>query len=641
MLLLNHFGERSSALCKQRRVRRAGQNVQANIDLVPAVRVDRVGHDPRLAHPEKRSDVEHGLGDLLVCGSLANQAKELCRELGVGAGHYGGQKVVATEDEGPEVWRGGEGHSRGHGGRGDRGVGPVGEDLWAGGRPSAPSDARHGFGHVELEDPVVLVVVEERQGTHRLLDHLEGRLDLLLCVAVLAEDPQPAAAHTRGSDLRQDVDQELQHLLLQLGVGLHDLPDKVDDVHRRYVVWVGQESHQQRHHCPRNVWEVDSALVNGLHEHLPVLPSRLTQVVDLNNLLLQRQDNLFNVLGGQEVEDDVEDLLLDVDVRRGQRPEHVHHHVPENVRVLRLHVLQLAQNDQLDVVVAVVDEKLAVARSGGPNGRGGPRQLDQGVGTLVRHGGVLRRHQGQNELDVFSLVLGLRSAHRPDQVEDDELQNVWPRWQLVELGQEVLDREVGRGGAEHQQSVPPCRDVLLRGQEVLQHHLARVRKELVPEEVVDGLDTHGRRPADEGVPVLEVAEDRRDQRLQDLELLDTAQEAQGDAPEVLVRVLQVVPKVLADQYHLWQKLSLRVLLLQLLEVQQQELLNRVVLAGEHVPHDCHKELRHILPVQHHVHTLFHSLPLVLFLPAFQRLLDLVPVKGLVAVAHQHSAVRLV
>ena len=47
--------------------------------------------------------------------------------------------------------------------------------------------------------------------------------------------------------------------------------------------------------------------------------------------------------------------------------------------------------------------------------------------------------------------------------------------------------------------------------------------------------------------MLQAGQDGGYQRLQDLLLPDSAQEAQGDAPNVLVGMLQVVAQILADQ----------------------------------------------------------------------------------------------
>ena len=57
---------------------------------------------------------------------------------------------------------------------------------------------------------------------------------------------------------------------------------------------------------------------------------------------------------------------------------------------------------------------------------------------------------------------------------------------------------------------------------------------------VDGEDGHDGVSADVGVPVLQTRLDGRHQRLQQLRLLQLAQEAQRRAADVLVRVLQIL-----------------------------------------------------------------------------------------------------
>ncbi|QCD77371.1 hypothetical protein DEO72_LG1g994 [Vigna unguiculata] len=64
--------------------------------------------------------------------------------------------------------------------------------------------------------------------------------------------------------------------------------------------------------------------------------------------------------------------------------------------------------------------------------------------------------------------------------------------------------------------------------------------------LVDGHDNENGVAADEGVAMLEVREDGRDERLDDLRLIEAVEEAEGDAADVLVRVLEVVAEVLAD-----------------------------------------------------------------------------------------------
>lgn len=48
--------------------------------------------------------------------------------------------------------------------------------------------------------------------------------------------------------------------------------------------------------------------------------------------------------------------------------------------------------------------------------------------------------------------------------------------------------------------------------------------------------------------MLQVGEDAGNKRLQDFLLTDAAQEAQSDATNVLIGVLQIIAQILADQY---------------------------------------------------------------------------------------------
>ena len=74
-----------------------------------------------------------------------------------------------------------------------------------------------------------------------------------------------------------------------------------------------------------------------------------------------------------------------------------------------------------------------------------------------------------------------------------------------------------------------------------------LQQQLPTRQPVQRIDGEHSIPAHIGVPVLQAGQDGGYQRLQDLLLPDSAQEAQGDAPDVLVGVLQVVAQILADQ----------------------------------------------------------------------------------------------
>jgi hypothetical protein len=94
------------------------------------------------------------------------------------------------------------------------------------------------------------------------------------------------------------------------------------------------------------------------------------------------------------------------------------------------------------------------------------------------------------------------------------------------------------------------------------------------------------------VSVLEVGEDGGDERLEQLGLGEPAEEPQRDAADVLVRALQVVAEILADEDHLREDLSRgSVALVDGLEVEEEQLLDSVVVAGLHVADDGDEEVR--------------------------------------------------
>jgi len=65
--------------------------------------------------------------------------------------------------------------------------------------------------------------------------------------------------------------------------------------------------------------------------------------------------------------------------------------------------------------------------------------------------------------------------------------------------------------------------------------------------LVEGVDGQHRVAAHVAVAVLQIGEDGGHEGLQDLLLLDAAQEAQRDAADVLIGVLQVVAQILTNQ----------------------------------------------------------------------------------------------
>ena len=123
--------------------------------------------------------------------------------------------------------------------------------------------------------------------------------------------------------------------------------------------------------------------------------------------------------------------------------------------------------------------------------------------------------------------------------------------------------------------------------------------------------------------VLEVGQDRRQKRLDDLGLVEAAEEPERDAAYELVGVLEVVAEVLANEDHFWEYFSLGIGFLDELEVEQEEFLDGVVLRREDVADDGDEELRDGLAVEQEHDRLLEGFDFGFDVVSFQGFLDLV------------------
>lgn len=123
--------------------------------------------------------------------------------------------------------------------------------------------------------------------------------------------------------------------------------------------------------------------------------------------------------------------------------------------------------------------------------------------------------------------------------------------------------------------------------------------------------------------VLEIGENRRDERLDDLGFVETAEEAEGDTADVLVRVLEVVAEILADEDHLRENLAAGIGFVNDLEVEKEELLHGVVLGGENVADYGDEELRDGFAVEEEHDRFLERVDLGSDVVSFERFLDLV------------------
>ena len=175
--------------------------------------------------------------------------------------------------------------------------------------------------------------------------------------------------------------------------------------------------------------------------------------------------------------------------------------------------------------------------------------------------------------------------------------------------------------AEHEEGVAPGGQVALGVQELVDRLRGVRQQRLPPRQLAQRVHRQHRVPPHKAVPVLQVGQDAGHQRLQDLGLLQAAQEAQRHRPQVLVRRLQVVAQVLADEDHLRQRLAVLPRLLYDLQVQQQQLLHSVVLRRQHVAHNGDEDGGHRLAVEQLADHVLHGCRLGHGVATLQGLLD--------------------
>ena len=123
--------------------------------------------------------------------------------------------------------------------------------------------------------------------------------------------------------------------------------------------------------------------------------------------------------------------------------------------------------------------------------------------------------------------------------------------------------------------------------------------------------------------VLEVGQDRRQKRLDDLGLVEAAEEPERDAADELIRVLEVVAEVLANEDHFGKNFSLGIGFLNELEVEQEEFLDGVVLGREDIADDGDEELRDGLAVEQEHDRLLEGFDFGFDVVSFQGFFDLV------------------
>mmetsp|Transcript_20455 Transcript_20455/g.48485 ORF Transcript_20455/g.48485 Transcript_20455/m.48485 type:complete len:711 (-) Transcript_20455:783-2915(-) len=370
-----------------------GEQVQEGRDALLRVGVHRLLRRAGLAQLQHPRQQQHHVRGHLVGDGGGHVLARAQRELGERRRHHGRQEEVAAHEHRAQLGRARVGRGAAVLERRLRRVAAVGEHHRAALR----------LGHHRRARRVALAAAaHKRQLAEALLEHREGRGHLLGGDAVLTEQPEGDAAHARGLDGGEGLQQLRHDDVAQLRVGLDDLAHEEHDVHRGGLVGVAHKVHEHRHHGARRVGELDRRAVDGRDEHGPVLGVLLAVLaLRLLHLLLEHLHDLADVVGHDERERDVERLLADVQVGAAQAADDVHDHALQHLRVLLAQVLQPLEHDELDVVVRLRREQLRVRGRRRLDRRLRGRERDQRRGALVDHGGRLRVEERQYASDVL------------------------------------------------------------------------------------------------------------------------------------------------------------------------------------------------------------------------------------------------
>mmetsp|Transcript_4291 Transcript_4291/g.10190 ORF Transcript_4291/g.10190 Transcript_4291/m.10190 type:complete len:290 (-) Transcript_4291:68-937(-) len=251
----------------------------------------------------------------------------------------------------------------------------------------------------------------------------------------------------------------------------------------------------------------------------------------------------------------------------------------------------------------MVAQQLTVAlrRSAHDVGIGG--QGHESAAALECHGWGWRAQKTDHGLHVLGLFQRIGAAHTADKLQHDELNNVAKRTDLINHRQDIFDSTILSAVDKHQEGISLCRGIRLHLKEAVDE-VSGVRDQGVRGSIAvvncqHGISSHIR------VAVLQVALHRRDERFQNLRLLELGQKAQGASTNKLIRVVEIIAQHVTHKDHLRQQLAVRAGFVDDLQVQVHQLFQLVVLVGNNKTNHRHEEPAQLLAVQHQLDNLFH------------------------------------
>lgn len=231
----------------------------------------------------------------------------------------------------------------------------------------------------------------------------------------------------------------------------------------------------------------------------------------------------------------------------------------------------------------------------------------------------------EDDLDILSLLKRIGSAYAADELKCGELEGFAPHWDVLDVIIEVSNGAILVRLAEHDESVALCGEIALLCEEFLDE-LWSVRDEKL-KLLKNGMHGKDSITSHERMAMLEILTNGGDEGLEDLSVVDLADESEGAAPCILVRMDEFIPDHVTNEDHLWKHLAVWSVLIYDLEVVETELAQMGVLVGEDVADDHHEHARERLAGELHGDGTLEGLCFALQVAGFEMLLELVGIVG--------------
>ena len=411
----------------------------------------------------------------------------------------------------------------------------------------------------------------------------------------------------------------------------------------------------------------------------------------LGQFLLEQHDNLFDVLARHHLQGDPKGLATDIDVRTREHPQDLHGQVIQDTLISHSQLVDTVQHDQFDVVVRLANSQFDQFARRSLDGHGVAGEGRQRGGRFVDHRARRCLQQVEDQTQVFRLdscqhtvpsstfcvfskaaiYLILSVLHRilPDELEFHQLQQFIGIRDAIKRGCQKLQGLLVADRHQRSKRITLAGAVRFGLEEGLDQ-LRGVRDQVFRVMVDRCHCPHGVLPHIR-MSMLQARTGRRQQRFDQFRFPQFAQETQGVASHVFVRVLQVVTDTIAfthyqissrpfhhitplpahcpqtkahhlpHQDHLLLQLAVRVQFRTDLVIEIQQLLQWLAPRRHHKPDNMHQQLSHWISIQHDRDDRPHGLQLGLIRALLQLQFQLLQRRLVGRVVLMHQTIRII